>query len=547
LIGVIASAEIHLHQGYPGSLTRSLREPYKREKKLAMAAAENISLEEAVKMGIRLHQQQEYERAGRVYEQVLAVWPECADALHFSGLLAYHQQKDIDKAIQLVAQSVAMAPDHPDFWNNYGNLLKASGRLLDAAAAYRRAVELRPSFPDAYNNLGLIFQEDKDYQGAIVAYRDALRYQPNHIAAHLNLGKVFGMQGRWAEAEASYQKVIEVYPAHSEAYYRLGWLYWRQERLDEAAEMFRKSAENNPNHSDSFLGLGRLFERRGRTEEAVEAYRQAIKVDPQNWSAYQALGTMLNLVSRNDEAAVVIKQWAVGEPENPIPRHLLAAVLGENVPSRATDEYVIKAFDLFADSFDRQLHRLQYCAPQLVSEELKLVRGQGTSELDILDAGCGTGLCAPLLRSSARRLVGVDLSPGMLEKAREGGDYDELYAAELTAFMAQAVDQFDVIVSADTFCYFGDLESVIKAAAAALRPGGHLVFTVEESAALDSSIGFLLTPSGRYAHTKDYVRQVLQKGGLAICAISCATLRMEYDKPVAGLLTAARKDGPPLK
>jgi hypothetical protein len=39
---VIASAEIHLHQGYLGSLTRSLREPYKPEKKLAnMAAAEN--------------------------------------------------------------------------------------------------------------------------------------------------------------------------------------------------------------------------------------------------------------------------------------------------------------------------------------------------------------------------------------------------------------------------------------------------------------------------------------------------------------------------
>ena len=39
--------------------------------------------------------------------------------------------------------------------------------------------------------------------------------------------------------------------------------------------------------------------------------------------------------------------------------------------------------------------------------------------LDILDAGCGTGLCGPLLAPYARRLVGVDLSDGMLKHARE--------------------------------------------------------------------------------------------------------------------------------
>ena len=36
----------------------------------------------------------------------------------------------------------------------------------------------------------------------------------------------------------------------------------------------------------------------------------------------------------------------------------------------------------------------------------------------VLDAGCGTGLCGPLLRPYAKRLVGVDLSSGMLERAR---------------------------------------------------------------------------------------------------------------------------------
>ena len=53
--------------------------------------------------------------------------------------------------------------------------------------------------------------------------------------------------------------------------------------------------------------------------------------------------------------------------------------------------------------------------------------------LEVLDAGCGTGLAAPLLGPYARRLVGVDLSGAMLEQARALPQYDEL-VEELTKF-----------------------------------------------------------------------------------------------------------------
>ncbi|MCX4239251.1 class I SAM-dependent DNA methyltransferase [Paraliomyxa miuraensis] len=56
-------------------------------------------------------------------------------------------------------------------------------------------------------------------------------------------------------------------------------------------------------------------------------------------------------------------------------------------------------------------------------------------DLDVLDAGCGTGLCAPLLRPLARTLVGVDLSGKMLDQARRRGGYDELIEAELTEML----------------------------------------------------------------------------------------------------------------
>src|SRR5262249_37322411 len=145
----------------------------------------------------------------------------------------------------------------------------------------------------------------------------------------------------------------------------------------------------------------------------------------------------------------------------------------------ASDSYVKVLFDNFASTFDVHLQRLEYRAPELVVETLRENGLPAGRESDILDAGCGTGLCGTLLRDYARKLVGVDLSAGMLEKARASGRYDELTEGELTAFMRAHPASCDVIASADTLCYFGDLREPAVAAAAALRPGGRFAFSVE--------------------------------------------------------------------
>ncbi len=67
-------------------------------------------------------------------------------------------------------------------------------------------------------------------------------------------------------------------------------------------------------------------------------------------------------------------------------------------------------FDSFAASFDSKLAKLLYRAPALVAEMLAEPDVEASKSLDVLDAGCGTGLCGPLIAPYARRLVGVDLS-----------------------------------------------------------------------------------------------------------------------------------------
>ena len=114
---------------------------------------------------------------------------------------------------------------------------------------------------------------------------------------------------------------------------------------------------------------------------------------------------------------------------------MLAACSGRDVPARASDAFVEKTFDSFAASFDAKLASLGYRAPALVAEMLAHAGLDASRSLDVLDAGCGTGLCGPLVAPYARRLVGVDLSEAMLARARARDVYDELVKGELTAYL----------------------------------------------------------------------------------------------------------------
>jgi predicted TPR repeat methyltransferase len=225
------------------------------------------------------------------------------------------------------------------------------------------------------------------------------------------------------------------------------------------------------------------------------------------------------------------------------------------VPARADDQYVKELFDGFASSFDENLASLGYRAPELLSSALgEYVPTDG--RLDILDAGCGTGLCGPLLRSTANRLLGVDISDGMVTKARERNVYDELVVAELCEFMRSRPASVDVILSADTLVYFGALEEACAAARQCLRPNGLFAFTVErleqavDNTAVDSSQGappdiqpplsFHLQPHGRYAHSATYVESTLRQAGFAEVHRRDVVLRRELGHDVHGHLVVGR-------
>jgi predicted TPR repeat methyltransferase len=158
----------------------------------------------------------------------------------------------------------------------------------------------------------------------------------------------------------------------------------------------------------------------------------------------------------------------------------------------------------------------------------------------VLDLGCGTGLAGAAFRPLAERLVGVDLSPGMIAQAAAKNIYDQLETLDLLQFLAaeQAAEHmFPLILAADVFAYSGDLAPVTGAAANVLAPAGLLAFTVETHA----GEGVVLGDKLRFAHGAAHVRAAVAAAGLALVELTEASTRSEAGVPVPGLLVVAMR------
>jgi predicted TPR repeat methyltransferase len=410
-------------------------------------------------------------------------------------------------AERICGAMLELEPDNPAALHYSGILAHHRGDAERALALIRESLERSPHQPDWYSNLGIVLQANSQFEAAMEAFRRAIALNPEHANAHNNLGVLHKLYGQYEEAERSYRRVIAL----------------------------------NPDHPDVYHNLAVVLDHMGRLQDALEAHCKHITLRPKQSDAHRYLALAYSIIGEHEKAVAVCEEWVRNCPDDPRARHALAAHSGRDVPPRATNDYVETVFDNFAEGFEAKLARLEYRAPTLVGDAVAAAVPAADRSLDVLDLGCGTGLCGPLLAPFARRLIGVDLSQGMLNYAREKQAYDDLVHAELTAYLEQQpAASVDVIVTADTLVYFGALEAVASAAAAALRPNGILVFTVEEATEPEFVSTYSLRPHGRYTHGEPYVRRVLTDVGLQP-HIERGELRLESGLPVAGLVVRAAK------
>jgi predicted TPR repeat methyltransferase len=162
------------------------------------------------------------------------------------------------------------------------------------------------------------------------------------------------------------------------------------------------------------------------------------------------------------------------------------------------------------------------------------------------DLGCGTGLCAPLFADIVGKLIGVDISPNMIEVAKQGGGYYKLYVMDVLEFLQRYKEEFNLVIAADVFVYLGQLDTLFSACWRALQSPGFFCFSIEtlmpeEIAAQPEFPDFQLRKTGRYAHNPAYIQRLAEQTNFKIEVANSETLRHQEEGPMMGNIYVLKK------
>ncbi|MCW5649705.1 MAG: tetratricopeptide repeat protein [Ramlibacter sp.] len=451
--------------------------------------------------GMALRMAGQFEPAIAAFEQALALKPDLYEALNYRGQ-CLHRLGQYAQALATYDLALQCEPGNADVWNNRGSSLTLLDRHDEGAASFLQALQLQPAFPEALFNHGLALQQARRFDEALARYEQALRLRPQYPEALVH--RAFALQAlrrSTHDSLASLDRALHLRPGYFEALNGRANVLGQMEQYAEALENYQAVLRIKPDFHEALINQGHALRELGRLDEAADSYREALRCG-------------------GDAQAGLFALAAMGR---------------EAAPPVAPADYIVSLFDGYADRFDDHLvGKLQYQAHERLCEALLPLAGPGPH--DILDLGCGTGLCAPLLQPVTRSLVGVDLSPGMLDAARPRGLYSQLLCRDVTEFLQDQDQVFDLVVSTDVFIYIGDLQPVFAGVRRGLRGAGLFGFSIEACEEQD----FELRPTRRYAQSPAYIRRLAEQHGFEVLHLAPSVIRKENGVDTAGYIAVLK-------
>lgn len=387
-------------------------------------------------------------------------------------------------------------------------LLRA-GRAAEAETLLAALRDRHPRDGDVLNLSGIAARYLGRGEDALRLTAAAVEVDPESGLFHANHGAALALAGMKKEAVAAYETALRLRPDNASDRRNLGVLLAGLGHGPAALPQLRRAVELAPEDPETHVALARALHESGDMKGAGEATARALLLLPEDQLAQEA--------------------------------RFIATVAAGQVPPRAPGAYLRSLFDAYADTFDQHLtNTLGYRTPEHLGTLLAAVV-PAEARLAVLDLGCGTGLSGAVLKPFARHMVGLDLSPGMLTRAKARAVYDALHEVDLLDWLpAQPPASFDLACAADVLIYLGDLVPLFTEVARVLAPGGHFLLSIENQ--VPGSAGHGTVGAGmRYQHDPEVALAEAAGCGFALAARGSATLRAERGHPVHGTLLLLRK------
>lgn len=376
---------------------------------------------------------------------------------------------------------------------------------------------------------------------AEAAFERSLALVPGRVSTLVNLAATRLALGRPQDALRTAAEVLAVEPTNADAFFHRAGALRALGRPAEALAALEAALAQRGDWVQAWFQQGQSLLDLHRPVDALASLDRALALAPDFAAAWSGRGDILRDMGRLAEARTAYEQALAHGADAELMRYCLAGLGQSSLPATAPRAYVEALFDGYAGDFEQHVvQALRYRAPEVLAAPLPQLHPLPFRSA--LDLGCGTGLCGPLLRPMAGRLVGVDLSLRMLDQARARGDYDELVHGDIVQHLHDTHEPHDLVIAADVFIYLGDLAPVFAQLARLMPAGALFCFSAEAANAVaPAEPGFTLQSSLRYAHHESYLRRLAAQHGFEPLSVTRQTVREEQRQPIEGMFVHLRR------
>ena len=199
------------------------------------------------------------------------------DRLLLIAALARLGLDQVDAALELIGQAVALAPENDDLYRALRDICQREERF---AQTEELLAQLRVDYGQSaslWATEGWLHARQGRPDAAVEALRQAIQLDENQLFAHVELSRLLIAEGRLAEAEIALAEAVRIQPDDPQLVLTLGDCQLRQGLAERAARTFDRALTAEV---VSAVDIARIYYEHKRPDRAVEYYERALAGAP---------------------------------------------------------------------------------------------------------------------------------------------------------------------------------------------------------------------------------------------------------------------------
>ena len=184
---------------------------------------------------------------------------------------------EVDAALELIGQAVALAPDNDDLYRALRDICQREQRFAQTEELLAHLRADHGQSASLWATEGWLHARQERPEAAVAALHQAIQLDEHHLFAHIELSRLLIAEGRLAEAETALAAAVHIQPDDPQLVLALGDCQLRQGLAERAAHTFDQALEAGV---ISAVDIARIYYEREQPDRAIEYYERALAGAP---------------------------------------------------------------------------------------------------------------------------------------------------------------------------------------------------------------------------------------------------------------------------